>query len=106
MTSFIELPRLTGRGLLAPPMYVNVDDIITFTREHTGETRVTLRSYGSDGHGVVMTYVPYVALCDVLGMLAEHPGVRSWSPESLDEWGTPIAARLAEEYRRSRGHGA
>jgi hypothetical protein len=106
MTSFIELPRLRFRGVDQPSLYVNVDDIITFQAEHTGTemggTVVTVRDFGSEGAGKVHTYVPIGALRDMLGMLAERHGVRSWSDDTLKGWREPLKTILEEAAERER----
>jgi hypothetical protein len=103
MTSFIELPRVTFNGGPSASIYVNTADIVALQDEYDGQTRVTVRELGSEGVGVIQTYAPLSALLDTLGMLAEHPGVRSWTSECKAAWQPPVVAFLRERYQRERG---
>ena len=107
MYSFIELPRLGFRGLDQPSIYVNTRDILTVQQEYDGQVVIEIRGYGADALiGRIRTYVPLVALLDVLGLLAEDPGVRSWSLESKTEWAAPIVQTLQEAAERERASAA
>lgn len=105
MTSFIELPRLSYQGRPKASLYVNVADIVCLgNTDYVGQVNVTVRQLGTDGVGIVQTYVPLPRLLDALGILAEHPGVRSWVDSVLQVWAAPVAALLAESYQRERAN--
>jgi hypothetical protein len=102
MTSFIELPRLTFHGQPKQSIYVNVADIVVIEPSFDGQTNVAVRDLGSQGLGIVQTYVPLEPLLDTLGEMARHPGTRSWTDSVKTAWAAPIATSLAEAYARER----
>lgn len=108
MTSFIELPRLGFRGIDQPSLYVNTADIVAVQTEYDGQVVVLeLRGYGTEGSiGKVRTYAPLGAILDVLGMLADHPGVRSWSDDVKTAWAAPVKAELIAAADRERAASA
>ena len=97
MHSFIELPRMDSQGKTLLSIYVNTADIIAMQSEtNSAFTRVDIRQFGSEGgSGVIRTYAPIASLLDILGMLADNPGVRSWSALTKAEWKGPALAYLA-----------
>lgn len=103
MNSFIELPRLSYQGRPRPSVYINTADIIMVEADYSGQTNVLVREMGSQGTGIIQTYVPLVALLDELGRLAERPGVRSWAEASKSFWADPQAVILAQAAERERG---
>lgn len=101
MASFIELPRLDFRGRDVPSLYVNTADIISLQALWDGQTQLDIRDLGAERLSVrVTTYAPLNSLLDVLGSLAQFPGVRSWTHDTCDAWAEPHRARLAEAYER------
>lgn len=107
MHSFIELPRLAFNGRVIPSLYVNTGDIIEFHEEWDGQVSVEVRQVGTEGMAAtVKTYLPLAALLDVLGLLAEKPGVRSWLDDSKEKWAAPIVTLLQEAADRERASAA
>ena len=110
MHSFIELPRMDSQGKTLLSIYVNTADIIAMQSEtNSAFTRVDIRQFGSEGgSGVIRTYAPIASLLDILGMLADNPGVRSWSALTKAEWTGPCAGLSGDHpvTRRRLGVGA
>jgi hypothetical protein len=105
MTSFIELPRLTWNGAAtAPSVYANTADIITLAEHYSGQTEIEMRGLGNACTSVkIITYVPLAVLLDVLGILAETPGVRSWTDTMKRSWAEPVGRYLEDAANRERG---
>lgn len=103
MTSFIELPRLHFDGREQPSIYVNVADIISLVEHYDRQTKVEVRSLGSDGMSAAFTtYMPLLVLLDTLGDMAGRPGVRSWADSVKSAFAAPIVAALKEAAAKER----
>lgn len=103
MFSFIELPQIAFDGRELPSLYVNVADVITLKATYDNGTEFELRDLGTDGMAVIRrTYLPIGMYLDLLGELARHPGVRSWSDETKATYGEPAKARARAAADRER----
>ena len=101
MTSFIEIPQMGHRGSELPSLYVNVADIISFRATYDNGTDFEIRDCGTEGMSATRhTYLPSGLFLNMLGILAEHPGVRSWTEETKDAWRIPAARRSVDQAER------
>ena len=107
MHSFIELPRLAFNGRVIPSLYVNTGDIIEFHEEWDGQVSVEVRQVGTEGMAAtVRTYIPMLSFVASLGVLAEMPGVTTWTDEVKTAWAAPIILLLQEAAERERASAA
>lgn len=107
MASFIELPRVGYRGIDMPSLFVNLDDIVCFESDHDDQTVVTIRHYGSEGHGRVTTYLPLPALSGYLYELGERPGIHTWTESTKQQFRSGLVPTLvarADRERNGAGH--
>ena len=97
MHSFIELPRMDSRAS-HPARHLRQH------RRHHRSTKIGDHRRSPRGHSPgrqrrrlrrVRTYMPIASLLDILGMLADNPGVSSWSALTKAEWYGPGAGHLA-----------
>jgi hypothetical protein len=104
VTSFIEMPQIGFNGQELPSLYVNVADIIAFKATYDGATEFELRDLGTEGMSVTRrSYLPIGLFLNLLGMLAENPGVKSWTDETKAAHLEPAQERSRAAAARERG---